>query len=542
MAASQASRYDQKEKNECRSRLIEHAIKCLTTERDTSVCVTPNHVIKTWTNLTETLEAKQYYSLVERLNIFNAIEEWIKLHKSRIQTKAPEDLRVCYLAGDNPMNDLEVLVRNGILAQNIWAIEKNAKFIKNAFETIPQPESKYFKLYKGDLINFLIHLEGQFDIIYYDACGTLPSAKQSTLKVIGTVFLHNKLTSPGALITNFSFPPAQAPEQDKENLSPQDEETNMIKLLAETYLKYRELNTLSFQDLSGKNRRTAEDTYSDYITFQVIDLAAVYIPSLKMLLSSALWNQLYANKSDFLKKVKLYDTRNSQTFGESSYLRKIGSDMKKNASENRLCQIWLNEIFPNWQTSCLKKEEISSLSVTHHLSCSEEFILEFANKDFQDRCLKPLREALDDTNDTGMPLSFSDTLDAASATCLVGGIHYGQLANPSFPVVDKLLRLRYTARTRRMFSDVFIFDKCLYLYDQFPSVDFGINSIKASEQQILMKMIVNGLRSHLREICYDQFCNVADLHVNSLQIPQRENVLVDESRDPLNEAHLLDAL
>ena len=539
MAASLASLYDQKEKNECRSKLIEHAIKCLTTERDTSVCVTPYHIVNIWKNILETQEAMQHFSFAERLNIKNAIEEWMKFLKSRIQTKTPEDLRVCYLAGDNPMNDLEVLVQNGILIQNIWAIEKDATLIEKAFETIRQPGSKYFKLFKGDLINFLTDLEGQFDIIYYDACGTLPSAKQNTLKVIGTVFLHNKLTSPGALITNFSFP-AQVSEQDKENLPTQDEERNRIMFFAETYSMYRELNTPSFQDHSEtdlyRDTRTAEDTYSDYITFQVIDSAAVYIPSLKMLLSGrgSLWDQLYSNKSKFLEKVKLYDTGKecSQTSSES-YLRKIGSDMKKNAATNILCKNWVNEIFPNWKTSSLKKEEISSLLLTHHLSCSEEFISKFANEDFQERCLIPLREALDTDINDAMPPSFSDTLDAASATRLVGGIHYGQLANPSFPVVDKLLRLRYTAKTRTMFSDVFIFDKCRYLYDQFSSVDFGINSIKTSEQQMLIKMIANGLRSHLREICYDQFCNVnvADLHVNSLQIPQRENVY-DSSPDP----------
>lgn len=544
MAGSQASVYNQKEKNESRSRLIEHAIKCLTTERDTSVCVTRDHVVKTWTNLRETQEAMQHFSRAERENITNAVEEWIKFHKSRIQTKTPKDLRVCYLAGENPMNDLEVLVHNGILIQNIWAIEKDAEKIEKAFEIIRQPESKCFKLFKGDLIKFLTDLEGQFDIIYYDACGTLPSAKQSTLKVIGTVFLHNKLTSPGALITNFSFPPAQAPEQDKENLLPQleDEERNRIKVLAETYLKYREYNTpLSFQDHSEKNTRSVEDTYSDYITRQVIDSAALYIPALKMLLSSTLWDQLYSKKSKFLAKVKLYDTGKeySQTSGES-YLRKIGSDIK-NTSKNNLCKSWVKEILPNWQTSSLKTGEISSLLLTHHLSCSEEFIGKFANKDFQKRCLEPLREALDtDTNDD-IPPSFSDTLDAGSATRLVGGIYYGQLANPSFPVVDKLLRLCYTAQTRKMFSDVFIFDKCRYLYDQFPSVDFGINSIKTSEQQMLIKMILNGWRSHMREICYDQFCNVADLHLNSLQIPERENVYVD-SPDPLHEDVLPDEL
>ena len=310
MAASQASLYGQKEKEECRSRLIEHAINCLTTERDTSVCVTRNHVVKTWTNLTmKTQEAMQHFSPAERLYITNAVKEWIIFHESRIQTKTPKDLRVCYLAGDNPMNDLKVLVQNGILAQNIWAIEKDPKFIKKAFEAIRQPESKYFKLYKGDLIEFLIHLEGQFDIIYYDACGTLPSARQRTLEVIGTVFLHNKLTSPGALIKNFSFPPVQVPEQDllprtkpqRDSVGLQrslEEERNRIRFLAEAYLKYRELNTpRSVKDHCEKSTRSAEDTYSDYITRQVIDSAAVYIPAQKMLLSPGWvspWNQLTA--------------------------------------------------------------------------------------------------------------------------------------------------------------------------------------------------------------------------------------------------------
>ena len=545
MSALQASLYDQKEKKECRSRLIEHAIKCVTTERHTSVCVTTNHVVKIWTNLMNNEEAKQYFSREERLNITNAVKKWVKFHKSRIKSKVPEDLRVCYLAGDNPMNDLEVLVQNGILAQNIWAIEKVSGLIKKACKAIYLPQSKHFKLFKGDFIDFLRELEGQFDIIYYDACGTLPSAKQRTLQVIGTVFQHNKLTSPGALITNFSFPPAQAPEQERGNLSPQDAERNRITFLAETYLKYRELNTpLSSQEHSQKNTKTAEDTYSDYITRQVIDSAAVYIPAQKMLLSSALWDQLYSEKSKFLQKVKLYDTEKeySPTSSES-YLRMIGFDMKNNVSTNTLCQSWVNEIFPEWRESIsVKKRQISSLLLTHHLSCSEEFIDEFANEDFQKRCLEPLKEALDsaDTNGTILP-SFCDTLDAASATRLVGGIHYGQLANPSFLVVNKSLRLRYTAKTRTMFSDVFIFDKCPYLYDQFSSVDFGIDSIK-SEQQMLIKLIVNGLRSHLREICYDQFCNVADLHVNSLHIPHRENIYADESPDPLHEAHLQDAL
>ena len=183
------SLYGQEEKKECRARLIKHSIKCLTTERDTSVCVIPDHVMNIWMNLMKTQEALEHFSVEERVDISNAIEEWKIFYQSQMQIKKPRDLRVCYLAGDDPTNDLKVLDDNGILVQNIWAIEKDARTLEKALETINHPRLKKVKLYKGDLINFLIDVEGQFDIIYYDACGTLPSAQQKTLKVIGTVFM-----------------------------------------------------------------------------------------------------------------------------------------------------------------------------------------------------------------------------------------------------------------------------------------------------------------------------------------------------------------
>ena len=122
------SLYDQEEKKVSRSKLIKHAVSCLTTERDTSVCVTPCHVKNIWQNLMETQEAMQYFSIDERLDIAHAIEDWELFPKSRVKTKTPQDLRVCYLAGDNPINDLQVLIDNGILTQNVWQSRKMLQY------------------------------------------------------------------------------------------------------------------------------------------------------------------------------------------------------------------------------------------------------------------------------------------------------------------------------------------------------------------------------------------------------------------------------
>ncbi len=92
------------------------------------------------------------------------------------------------------------------------------------------------------------------------------------------------------------------------------------------------------------------------------------------------------------------------------------------------------------------------------------------------------------------------------------------MAYPSFPVIDKSLRLKYTAKERQMFSDVFIFDKCRYLYETFPSIHFSEFAMKELWQQMVFRMVADGLRKHIAFVYNDMFwfCNVASVNA---QIP-----------------------
>ena len=567
MAASSApfpdlqSSYRQSVKINCRWRLIEHAVRHLTEERDTSVCVRQNHVRKVWSQLQETGEALNYFSDEERRNIEKEISEWEHFHRSQVQTRKASDLRVCYLAGDNPTNDLEVLVNLGILPQNVWAIEKDAEKYEIAREFIRRSNFHNVRLFKGDILDFLDVFGGQFDIIYFDACGTLPASKQETLKFIGYVFLNKMLNSPGALITNFSFPPLgqqqQAPTQEGEaridlNAMTLDEvgfpnkaqeaksadfERLSLKELSVGYLKHRFTNTL--HDI-GKipeeialylNQRTDEENYGDYITYQVIDSAYLYIPVRRMLKatkignSSPFWDQLYQEKEEFFKAVSIglqvataTDLNSLATSDEmryfsktikESYLQHIALIFKEKSRRNKIFRAWLIELFPNLNMK--KKPGIVSLLMTHLLSYSLTFIDKFANQDLKKYCLEPLFEVLKSIETFPM---FSDVPNPESATSMVTGLLYGQMAYPSFPVVDKLLRLSYTAKKRQMFSDVFIFDKCRYVYEQFPTVDYSTFALHELHQQMVIRMVVDGLHKHLGRICkLDVFpcCNVASI-------------------------------
>ena len=130
----------------------------------------------------------------------------------------------------------------------LW--RKKPKICKSAREVISKSKLRNVRLFEGEILNFMKDHEGNFDIIYFDACGTLPSAKQNTLKVIGYVFQFNKLTSPGALITNFSFPTNSGP---KEQHSSDQKEGDQTRELLTEYLKYRLDNTWMNEGSPARN-------------------------------------------------------------------------------------------------------------------------------------------------------------------------------------------------------------------------------------------------------------------------------------------------
>ena len=559
--------YDNPAKKRCRSDVISHAIRCLTEGRNTSVCVQRDHVRQVWKQLQESGECQAYFDDLQVISsIEDEIRQWETLHDTKVQSRKASDLNVCYLGGDNPINDLEVLLDNGVLPQNVWAVEKDPATCKKAREAIRGSDLRNVLLFEGDILNFMKDYKGNFDIIYFDACGSLPSAKQKTLKIIGYVFQYNKLTSPGALITNFSFP------TDEE-----DEEGHRITELVTEYLNYRHNNTSEEGNAERmlRSRRTGED-YGDYITYQVIDSAYLYIPALRMLSStrsgqsSPLWDQMFKSKSHFLDQLKeigkeLFGTTSksspdseSCSASESaskvteasklsaalaslvrvssskrspfateelsalkaaynaSRLCRCGTALLEKKKNNNLCKTWVTEILPDWcLTSQLKTQILPILLLTHLLSYFDGLISAFTNHNFEETCIKPLKNALDEAKFPG----FQKAVDLDRSKSLVAGLLYGQMAYPSFPVVDKMLRLRYTGKTeeegrprRQMFTDVFIFDQCRYVYQQFPSISCAGFAITEPSQQMVFRMVVDGLRKHMEGICCNDvfpYCHVA---------------------------------
>ena len=532
MASAISSSYNQEEKEKCRRKAIKHAIESLTTGRPKSLCVQQSDVGKFWEYLKTNVLINLSQQDIEDVTM--EVEQWKRFHESQIQTRTPSDLRVCYLGGDNPVNDLKVFVEHGVLCQNVWAIEKDKKTLEKAWKSIKDSNLRNVRMFKGDIRHFLKEFEGQFDIIYYDACGPLPSWKQNTLQVIGYVFLYNKLTSPGALITNFSFPPkseenvvAQASDEEEDvNKLPSDEQREQINFLAQEYLKNRLVNTLlTFEEYESIDEflesNADEDNYSDYITYQVIDTAYLLVPAFRMLSSTdeSLWDQIFVKKKRFLDELKSYESyanlgrsteakckRHCKQAAKKSLYRRIGSAFSVSYA-NDFCNAWNDQIFPDWKSgSITKKYNISSLLSTPLIWSNNIFIHRFSNKACKERCFGPFLDFLHDKSEKKTVYY--------KACLLITGLLCGQLACPSFPVLNKLMHLRYTARKRQMFCDVFIFDKCRYVYEQFPSVDCAFFAMEEKKQQMVICMAVACLRNHLENICKDFFhnCDFASIY------------------------------
>ena len=203
-----------------------------------------DHVARVWQQLRESGKADEYFTEKERHEIETEIGQWELFHESEVQTKMPSDLRVCYLGGGNLENAIEVFVENGVLCQNVWAIVESTETLEKAWNAIENSALRNVKLVVGDILTFLKEDKAPFDIIYLDFCGSLPSAKQKTLKIVGYVFLYNKLESPGALITNFSFPPKDTQQENSPNSQDSDKEKEMINLVVKEYMNYRLCNVL----------------------------------------------------------------------------------------------------------------------------------------------------------------------------------------------------------------------------------------------------------------------------------------------------------
>ena len=202
--------YNQRIKISAREKLITHAINSLTIGRHDSFLVSKDHLTKITDHFNELFHkaiGPEHFELHNQYNwlFFGKRNSWLEFYDSICKVKTAADLKVLYLSGPEPYNDIEVLCNNGIRLENIWAIESNKKAYDQAVTSLVDADIQ-IKIHRGSLAEFFELTNHEFDIIYFDACAPLLSSQQSPLEILKQIFLNKRMTGLSVLITNFAEP------------------------------------------------------------------------------------------------------------------------------------------------------------------------------------------------------------------------------------------------------------------------------------------------------------------------------------------------
>lgn len=288
--------YKQEVKQSARIKALTHAVELLTKRREECAIVPRNYVSKIHTVMNEQVGA-ELGELIEQEDI----NSWEAFRSSSIGTKRPEDLTVAYLSGPEPTNDLEIFIDLGVRPENIWAFEIDKEVFTAALADIERSKLRGVKLIEESIDNYFLSTPRRFDIIYFDACGPLPSKSKKTTQAIVNTFRHSALTPLGVLITNFSVPDVSNHERDMENYS---------RLVASYLYPKRSIDTFDnpkctlmesaichgyslplrnkdkqkpYKDFQGLVKENFPDYYGSFITRHIVDIASIIAPTMRLL-------------------------------------------------------------------------------------------------------------------------------------------------------------------------------------------------------------------------------------------------------------------
>lgn len=250
------------------------------------------------------------------------INKWEEYYKSLISKKKPSQLKVAYLAGPNPENDLEVLAKLGVLPENIWAFESDLKTYRLALDSVLLSKFPHVKIQKSKISQFFATSPVKFDIVYLDFCGPLPNRnkKQKNLETIVSLIANHVLNSPGVLITNVSLPLEGKDSIGRALISKLVSFYLYPKAFLEREQKFTdeddsydnlEEGAMSFEytldewfDLINSN---LEEYYGQFVTRLLMDIATIIVPYY-----SFASNRSYM--SNFFKEINLFEEKESELY------------------------------------------------------------------------------------------------------------------------------------------------------------------------------------------------------------------------------------
>ncbi|NLH74842.1 MAG: hypothetical protein GX456_17470 [Verrucomicrobia bacterium] len=513
------SEFNQPEKKQARWLALCHAVESLTTYRHTSPVVTLDHFKRGMKYVCDMLEKHTSFPCPHE-QVKEKSEAFAELHRTRVGKRKANELQVLFLSGPEPMNDLEVMFELGITPENIWAVEADKEIFDQAVESLFV--SGYgIKIYRGGLKQFFEIVPQQFDIIYFDACGPLPSSKPSTLDVLRQLFERQRLAPLGVLITNFS----QA-NQDGHSLD------LWAKRLGSWFFTRDDWEDFE-NDYWKHVAEQIHDYYSNFVTRFVIEFGGLLMPWWRVAALDGTRREYYsAAFSDRIdlgplqaEWLKLEAAPEAMFFQDSfpayrRVLQMVEENVPKGDPLRRLfCDDTLNRVKLSdavWLAYALRNCGDPGFSATSELNkkaCSQAAVealnsFRWIDQDERIFCDEPCPHLL--------------------ADLLLGLYGFPYHCN-----VAKQRRWRYvaTGKVTPMYLDVFVMDQARYFYDLVPTLPLLVDRLRFPDQWIL-RVCMDGIFRHTRWVCGEWFyaSTLAEEGARGFQfhsLPERESIVAE---------------
>lgn len=467
--------YKQKIKNQIRHMILSNAINYLTVNREKACCVPRTYVRDVADYFLMLDEDEPAYKEAKKIDP-RYISAWETLHDSVVGHKLPFDLSICYLSGAQPQNDFDELINLGVLPQNIWAFENDKATYYEAIHSYNSPIFPQPKILKMSVEQFFKQSPKKFDIVYIDACGTILSS-QHALRNVSTLIQHQRLNSPGVLITNFSMPDIEKPNILKEY-------AYVISLYlifkenpnAEVNFENNKVTVNGMDILYSKIISSFEEYYSEFVSNILSDISAIIVP-LQRFSNIAPFSNLFDHSQikDFL--------RDSTTLEEINEIK-----------HNSVCK-WLLTL------DFIRNEERPTLSTFRSL-CTDILSIDGNWKDLINGIKIFTRLKKEDIIVTSEIAAIKDYFNKPQnlyrfldkpTVSLFYDMVINQLTYPLHSNIHCCDRYQYCAKSTKMFTDITILDECRYLYEWLPAIHQITNAMQNNNWQYVFRFALDGL-------------------------------------------------
>ncbi|HEY1601484.1 MAG TPA: class I SAM-dependent methyltransferase [Pirellulales bacterium] len=508
--------YSQPQKKKVRQIVLRHAVRSLTEERTSSTLVP----VGRFDSLARYCVhfAREYLKLDLSEPMAALQQHWAVVYASRVGARDPSNLKVLFLCGPDPLNDLDELFALGIAPENVWAVEADEQAFKAAAKQLHNGGWP-IKLHQGSLHEFLAVVPEQFDVVYFDACGPLFGGKPKTSTVLRELFLNQRLGPLSVLITNFAA-------------TPRDTEDEWITRLHAWYAPryfqpaWGEIDGAMAIERIGKPaefhahlKQHLEGYYSDFVTRFTIEFASELLPWWRVRALKGARRAYFAPDAKLACAIEasIADGQIVTVDGQPSLGILLDSTGHCQLSPDQYQFLWtvaLARDHLNGNDALLEiltkdtLEDAKLCDAINAVSLVRNYFESIGGGFAQhnsDACSDALREVLDhfrwfDSPGTPAYQLFCDTPLPNLAIDLLMGV-YGY---PYHVNLQKLKRIEYTAKITPMYTDVFVLDQCRYMYDLVPTLAMFGDALPLT-LQLQLRICMNLIRLHTHESCRDLY-------------------------------------